>query len=256
MRSSVKKRMRRYWESHPIGVEAIEEEVGSPEFYRKYLDYYDQFYDYKWKTFEYEKYRGRKVLEIGCGLGIDSYKFAKWGAELTCIDLAQTSVRNTKRLLEQLGLRADVLQGDVEALAFPDESFDVVYAYGVLMLAENEPQAYDEIYRVLKEGGEALVVLYHRRSWFWLLKNLSGTEVESEAGDPPVNRVHSLQEVAELFKRFSRVETRLERFPQQTRRRRGIMAFAFNWVFVPLTRIIPRGLMRPFGWHIVVKAVK
>ncbi|MGB6847858.1 MAG: class I SAM-dependent methyltransferase, partial [Thermoanaerobaculia bacterium] len=191
-----------------------------------------------------------------CGLWIDSYKFAKWGAELTCIDLAQTSVRNTKRLLEQLGLRADVLQGDVEALAFPDESFDVVYAYGVLMLAENEPQAYDEIYRVLKEGGEALVVLYHRRSWFWLLKNPSGTEVESEAGDPPVNRVHSLQEVEKLFRCFSRVETRLERFPQRTRRRKGIKAFAFNWVFVPLTRIIPRGLMRPFGWHIVVKAVK
>lgn len=256
MRPSLKQVMRRYWESHPIGVEAIEEEFGSPEFYRKYVEYFDQFYDYKWKAFEYEKYRGQKVLEIGCGLGIDSYKFAKWEAELTCIDLAQTSVRNTKRLLEQLGLSAKVLQGDVEALAFPDASFDVVYAYGVLMLAENERQAYDEIYRVLREGGEALVVLYHRRSWFWLLKRLSGTEVESEAGDPPVNRVHSLREVEELFSRFSSVETRLERFPRQTRRRKGFAAMAFNWIFVPLSKFIPRILMRPFGWHIVIKAVK
>ena len=64
MRPSLKQVMRRYWESHPIGVEAIEEEFGSPEFYRKYVEYFDQFYDYKWKAFEYEKYRGQKVLEI------------------------------------------------------------------------------------------------------------------------------------------------------------------------------------------------
>lgn len=254
--SRVKGDMKRYWERHPIGVEPFEEEVGSPEFYRKYIDYYDRFYDYKWKIFEYEKYRGRKVLEIGCGLGIDSYKFAQQGAELTCIDLASTSVKNTKNLLAQLGLRANVLQGDVEDLAFPDESFDVVYAYGVLMLVENERKAWDEIYRVLKQEGEALVVLYHRRSWFWLLKSLSGTKVESEAGDPPINRVHRVKEVKRLCRRFSRVVTRLERFPQQTRRRKGTSAFLFNWIFVPLTRVIPRPLMRPFGWHIVVKALK
>ena len=117
-------------------------------------------------------------------------------------------------------------------------------------------QACNEIYRVLEEGGEALVVLYHRRTWYWLFKSLSGTEVESEAGDPPVIQVHRLGGVDELFRRFSRVETRLERFPQQTRRRKGLKALLFSWIFVPLTRFAPRPLMRPFGWHIVVKAVK
>ncbi|MHC4952573.1 MAG: class I SAM-dependent methyltransferase [Planctomycetota bacterium] len=254
--SSLKADIRDYWDEHPIGVEAIGEDVGSREFYEKYVAYYDQFYRYKWRVFQYEQYRGKKVLEVGCGLGIDSYKFAKAGADLTCIDLSRTSVANTRRLLEHLDLRAEVLQGDAENVPVPDESFDAVYSYGVLMLVENEQKAYDEVLRVLKPGGEALVTLYHRRSWFWMLKKISGTKVESEAGDPPINRVHTLREVRHLFRRFSQVEIILERFPERTRRRKGTIAFLFNWIFVPLMKIIPRPLIRPFGWHIVVKAVK
>ena len=255
--SDLKSHMKRYWDENPIGVEAFgEEEIGSREFYRKYIEYYDSFYSYKPDVFQFAKYRGKKVLEIGCGLGIDSYKFASCGAELTCIDLSDTSVRNTKRLLEQLGLSAEVFVGDAENLGFPDESFDLVYADGVLMLVENERKAYDEVYRVLRPGGEALVTLYHRRSWFWLLKKLSGTKVESELGDPPINRVHSQREVRQLFSSFSHVEIILERLPQLTRRRTGLGAFLFNRFVVPVSAIIPRRLLRPFGWHIIAKAVK
>ncbi|MCZ6800988.1 MAG: class I SAM-dependent methyltransferase, partial [Nitrospirae bacterium] len=198
--------MKEYWDTHPIGVECFEETVGSPEFFKKYVEYYDAFLGYKWRVFNYSKYRGHKVLEIGCGLGLDSVKFAQSGADLTCIDLSDTSVRLTRELLEQLKLKGQVLQGDCENLEFPDESFDVVYAYGVLMLPKNERKAMSEVFRVLKRGGEALVVLYHRRSWFWLLSKFSGTKVESEKGDPPLNRVHSLKEVRKMFQDFSRVE--------------------------------------------------
>ena len=248
--------MKQYWDEHPVGVEPFDEPVGSPEFYEKYLAYYDGFYDYKWGTFQYEKYRGRKVLEIGCGLGIDSVKFAKSGAELTCIDLSDTAVNCTRGLLDHLGLKTTAQQGKAEHLDFPDSTFDVVYAYGVLMLVEDEPKAYSEVYRELKNGGEALVVLYHRRSWYWLLSRLGGTKIESDLGDPGINRVHSLREVRELFKDFSQVRITLDRFPKRTERRRGMTAFLFNWVFVPIANLIPKPLMRPFGWHIVVKAVK
>lgn len=248
--------LKRYWDEHPIGVEPFGEPIGSPEFYEKYLAYYDGFYDYKWRTFQYQKYRGRKVLEVGCGLGIDSVKFAKHGAELTCIDLSDTAVRCTRGFLESLDLEATVLQGAVEHLEFPDESFEVVYAYGIIMHVPDERRAIAEIRRVLKPGGEALVVLYHRRSWYWLLARLTGTNVESELGDPGIKRVHSLDEVRELFRNFSRIDISLDRFPKRTRRRGGLRAFLFNWVFVPATSVIPRPLIRPFGWHIIIKAIK
>ena len=246
----------RYWNQNPIGAEPFNAEPGSAEFYREYLAYYDEFYDYKWPTFEYEKYKDHKVLEIGCGLGIDSVKFARSGADLTCIDLSDTSVRCTRQLLDHLGLNASVSKGNAKRLGFSYEVFDVVYAYGVLMHVDDEQRAVQEIHRVLKPGGEALVVLYHRRSWFWLLSKLTGTNVESDAGDPPINRVHTVGQVRELFQDCSRVDISLDRFPKQTTRRRGWLAFLFNWVFVPLTKLVPRAVMRPFGWHIVVKAVK
>lgn len=250
------KEVRDYWDAHPIGAEVLEEEAGSPEFYRRYIEYYDRFYAYKKRVFQYEKYRGLKVLEIGCGLGIDSYKFAKAGAVLTCIDLSSVAVQGTRRLLQQLGLQAEVLECNAEQLVFPDESFDAVYSFGVLHHVEHEERAFNEVYRVLKPGGEALITLYHSRSWFWLLKRLSGTNVESEAGDPPFARVYSVPEVRELFRDYSQAVVQLERFPQRTRRREGLKAFLFNWVFVPATKALPRRLIRPFGWHLVVKAVK
>jgi len=245
-----------YWDDHPIGAEPFDAPFGSREFYEQYRRYYDRFYAYKYKTFKYGTYKDQKVLEIGCGLGIDSVKLAQAGAILTCIDLSETSVRSTRGLLDQLNLRADVRQGDAEHLEFPDSSFDVVYAYGVLMLVADERRAMHEVYRVLKPGGEALVVLYHRRSWFWLLARLSRTNIESEAGDPPINRVHTLAEARELFRAFSKVEIRLDRFPLRTRRRKGVAAFLFNWIIVPLSWLVPRPLMRRFGWHLIIKAVK
>lgn len=254
--TGVDQQNRQYWNENPIGAEPFAAEIGSREFYDQYLDYYDRFYDYKWTTFQYEKYRDRKVLEIGCGLGIDSVKFAKSGAELTCVDLSDTSVCHTRQLLDDLGLPATVCQGNAEELEFSDESFDVVYAYGVLMHVENEQKALAEVHRVLKTGGEALVVLYHRRSWFWLLKKLTGINVESEAGDPPIIRVHSVREVRRFFSAFSEVDICLDRFPIQTRRRKGLLALLFNWGFVPLSKLVPKPLMRPFGWHIIVKAIK
>jgi 2-polyprenyl-3-methyl-5-hydroxy-6-metoxy-1,4-benzoquinol methylase len=245
-----------YWDAHPIGAEIVDAEPGSHEFYRAYLNYYDRFYDYKWSTFQYDRYTGKDVLEIGCGLGIDTVKFAKSGANVTAIDLSSVSVNCTRRLLQDSGLPGDIREGDAQRLEFPDNSFDVVYAYGVLMHVENVDAAIDEIHRVLRPGGRALVVLYHRWSWYWLLVRLSGTNVESEPGDPPVNRVYSRSEVWRLFSRFSSVQVTCNRFPKPTRRRRGYLADCYNHLFVAAWHLIPRPLVKPFGWHLIVTAVK
>ncbi len=247
---------KRYWDEHPIGAEIIGAELGSREFYERYLAYYDDFYDYKARTFQYERYAGRRVLEIGCGLGIDTIKWARAGARLTAIDISDTSVACTRRLLGYNGLDADVRLGDAQRLEFPNESFDVVYAYGVLMLVPDIGAAVAEMHRVLRPGGEALVVLYHRWSWYWLLVKLSGTSVESERGDPPINRVFSRGEVRRLFQRFSSVKVSCDRQPRKTLRRTGLLAAIYNNVFVPAYGLVPGVVTRPLGWHLIVRAVR
>ncbi len=245
-----------YWDDHAIGAEPFEQPIRSEEFYHRYIDYYDHFYDYKGRVFQYERYRGRRVLDVGCGSGIDSLKFARHGADLTCLDVSETSIRCTQGLLARFGLTAQIERGDVQQLAFGDCSLDVVYAYGVLMHVEDDRRAIAEIHRVLKPGGEALVVLYHRRSWYWLLAKLGRVNIESEDGDPPYKRVYTVRQAREMFAAFDNVELSLERFPRRTRRRIGLMARVFNDLFVPAVRLIPHWIMRHFGWHIVVKATK
>jgi 2-polyprenyl-3-methyl-5-hydroxy-6-metoxy-1,4-benzoquinol methylase len=245
-----------YWDNHPIGAEIFDVHPGSLEFYEQYLRYYDEFYDYKEGTFQYEKYADKDVLDIGCGLGIDTIKFARAGARVTAIDLSETSVNCTRKLFECYGLNGDIRLGDAQRSEFSDNSFDVVYAYGVLMHVEDETLAINEIYRVLRPGGQALVVLYHRWSWFWALVKLSGTNVESQEGDPPLNRVYSRREARQMFSQFSSLEVSCDRLPVKTRRRKGLLASCYNYGFVPLFQLIPAGLARKFGWHLIVKAVK
>lgn len=255
MKSNVAQQ-KEYWDHHPIGAEPFESAVGSEDFYEKYLAYYDQLYDYKGPTFQYGKYAHKDVLEIGCGLGIDTIKFAKAGARTTAIDLSETSANCTKSLFEHFGLEGDIRPGDAQQLEFPDNSFDVVYAYGVLMHVEDVEAVVNETYRVLRPGGEALTVLYHRWSWYWMLVKLSGTNVESEEGDPTLIRVFSKSEAQSLFSRFSSVAISGERLPKRTIRRNGIKANCYNRGFVTVFEMLPKGLAKKFGWHLIIKAVK
>ena len=96
---------------------------------------------------------GKSVLEIGVGLGADHQQFAQSGAVLTGLDLTQRAVGHTRRRLEAFGLHSSLSIGDAENLPFPDESFDVVYSWGVLHHSPDTQKAVDEAYRVLRYGG-------------------------------------------------------------------------------------------------------
>lgn len=122
------------------------------------------------KTFaDFESARGKKVLEIGVGLGADHENFAIAGAELYGIDLTERAINHTRRRLSYLSLSSNLLVGDAENLHFPDETFDLVYSWGVVHHSPDTPTAVKEIYRVLKRGGKAKVMIYSKYSIFGLL---------------------------------------------------------------------------------------
>jgi ubiquinone/menaquinone biosynthesis C-methylase UbiE len=101
----------------------------------------------------FSEMRGRHVLEIGVGLGADHQRYAEAGAVLYGIDLTERAVEHTRRRLTSFGLSSELMVGDAEALPFPDESFDLVYSWGVLHHTPNTPKAVTEVHRVLKRGG-------------------------------------------------------------------------------------------------------
>ncbi len=116
--------------------------------------------------------KAKKILEIGPGAGGHSALFARHGARVTAIDITEARIRATAAKFRLLGKDATgcrAMQGDAEALPFADGSFDIVYSNGVLHHTNDTEKAMDEVFRVLKPGGRAVIMLYCKSSWhYWI----------------------------------------------------------------------------------------
>jgi Methylase involved in ubiquinone/menaquinone biosynthesis len=113
---------------------------------------------------------GRRVLEIGLGQGSEAEQLIRRGAMWTGVDLTETAVRRTaSRLVLRKLPHEGLCQASVLDLPFPDDSFDVVFSHGVLHHVPEILRAQREIRRVLKPGGELVVMLYARWSMNYLV---------------------------------------------------------------------------------------
>ncbi|KTD24328.1 SAM dependent methyltransferase [Legionella lansingensis] len=166
---------------------------------------------------EFHRYQQKKVLEIGVGLGSDHQKFAEAGAELSGIDLTDRAISYTKKRLQLLGLNSDLKVADAEKLSFSNDTFDLVYSWGVLHHSPDTPKAISEVFRVLKEGGTAKIMIYHKYSFVgylgWLRHGLlkgkpftSLTEIYDKYQESPGTKAYSVKEAREMFKKFRQVE--------------------------------------------------
>jgi ubiquinone/menaquinone biosynthesis C-methylase UbiE len=114
---------------------------------------------------QFPRYHGKKMLEVGVGMGTDFLQWVRSGAEAYGIDLTPEGVRHTLTRLELYGLTAkEVRVADAESLPYSDNMFDLVYAWGVIHHSPNTEKALAEIVRVLKPGGTAKIMVYNRHS--------------------------------------------------------------------------------------------
>lgn len=116
------------------------------------------------RIFEYERYRGKKVMEVGCGMGCMASHWASHGAEVTAIDLNPVAIAETTRRFELFGLQGEFREVDAETLPFADATFDFVYSWGVIHHTPGIELAAREMHRVLKPGGRMALMLYNRNS--------------------------------------------------------------------------------------------
>lgn len=107
---------------------------------------------------------GSEVLEVGCGIGMDSARMAQHGLRVTAVDLTVVGPATANRRAQVRQFDANYLSSDAEHLPFRDSAFDYVYSFGVMHHAPDTQRCIDEAYRVLRPGGQALIMLYHRHS--------------------------------------------------------------------------------------------
>lgn len=157
--------VRAFWNTEACGTHFVERCASDKEFYERFRE---QRYRIEWHLpllVPFTAVRGQKILEIGTGNGADGVMFAMNGAIYTGVDLTEAALEATRKHFEVLGLRGVFQQENAERLSFPDESFDMVYSHGVLHHTPSPPVAIAEVWRVLKPGGRAIVMLYHKRSF-------------------------------------------------------------------------------------------
>ncbi|MHA2320005.1 MAG: class I SAM-dependent methyltransferase, partial [Candidatus Hodarchaeales archaeon] len=230
--------------------------LGSREYFQEIKIHHDKAYALCNQILNLPSLNGKSVLEIGCGIGLDALAYAKHGAHVTAIDLSHVCIDLANRYFADNKMRGVIEIGNAERLTYDSNSFDVVVARQVLMFTPNTQKAVDEMYRVLKPGGTAVVLLHNKYSWYALLGKITGTNLIAETKDPPVNNLHSTKEVKKIFQKFSQMNIFFDRFPYKTNRRTGTFIKLYNYIIVPFSKILPKAIMQTFGWYIIIKAIK
>ncbi len=242
-------KVQRYWNEKIHDLEMTSHEPGTPEFFRDLDEYRFDKLRYLPRVVDFSGYRGKRLLEVGCGIGTDLVRFAAGGAQVVGVDLSSTALELARKNARCSGVPAELGLANGEDLPFEDGSFDVVYAHGVLQYTADPARMVAECRRVLTAGGAAIFMVYNRISWLNALSKLMKVSLEHE--DAPVLRKFSIRQFQELLGGFEQVRIVPERFPVRSRLHGGWKGFVYNRLFVDLFNLLPRGLVRRFGWHLM-----
>ncbi|HTI36464.1 MAG TPA: class I SAM-dependent methyltransferase [Vicinamibacterales bacterium] len=241
--------VRHYWDAHIHDLDVSTATPGTPQFFQDLDQYHFEKLHHLPRLIDFDGYRGRKVLDVGCGAGTDLARFARGGADATGVDISASAIALAKANFAQQGLVADLRDADGEHLPFADDTFDLVYAHGVVQYTADSRALVDECRRVLKPGGLAVFQAYNRISWLNALSKLMKVGLEHE--DAPVLKKYSISEFRSLLDGFADVRIVEERFPVKSRLHGGWKGMVFNTLFVGTFNMLPRAWVRRFGWHLL-----
>lgn len=290
----LKERVRAFWQAHPCGTKFSDAEIGTREFFERVEAHR---YAKEWhipEAAEFASAGGLRMLEIGCGLGTDGAQFAMAGADYTGVDLTQAAIELAQKRFELFGLRGRFQVADAENLDFADESFDLVYSHGVLHHTPDTERAVREMHRILKPGGRAIVMLYHRGSYNYrigirVLRRAGASLLKSQSGMRLIHRLtgepmDSLREHAGLMKMSTNGHLSSDAFLSQSTDGAGnplarvysraearelfkdfskveLRTYFLNKRFIPLIgnflpRTLEETLASRWGWHLWIYAKK
>lgn len=215
--------VRLFWEKNPVAAAAIPAEPGSAAFFAQFDALREADDCEPWafsnRIHGYTEARGKRVLDIGCGNGYVLAQYARQGAEAHGIDLTETAIDLSRRRFQLAGLSGHFQRTDGDTIPYPDGFFDIVCSMGVLHHIEDPRPMLAEVHRVLRPGGEIIVMMYHRHSWKHLVvhplkrlldpryrgKTLAQVLNMNDGPDCPLALVYSRQELRALLSRFESI---------------------------------------------------
>lgn len=265
-------RVKDYWDARPCNIRHSTAPVGTKQYFEE-VEARKYFVEPHIPGFaEFERWRGKKVLEIGCGIGTDTINFARAGARVTTVDLSEKSLELAQKRAVVFGLedRIRFCPGNAEQLSkfVRIEPYDLIYSFGVIHHTPHPEAVLDEIGRYTRSGTTVKIMVYHRHSYkvvwilftegrgrFWKLRELIAKNSEAQTGCP-VTYAYSRREGRKLLERHGLrvIDVRVEhifpyRIPDYVQHR-----YVREWYFRWIPRPLYASLEHWFGWHLCLTA--
>ena len=262
-----------YWDQRPCNIRHSTKAVGT-------LDYFNEVEARKYfvephipQFAQFERWRGKRVLEIGCGIGTDTINFARHGALVTAVDLSEKSLAIARERAKVYGMedRIQFHQGSAEELnsMVPVEPYDLIYSFGVIHHTPHPERVLEHIRRYAHGETTVKIMVYHRRSWkvllillqyghgrFWRLPELVAKHSEAQTGCP-ITYTYTRRSGRKLLEDhgFRVTETYVDHiFPYRIA---DYVQYRYvrEWYFRAMPRPLFRWLERRLGWHLCLTAV-
>lgn len=266
------KKVEEFWDNRPCNIKHSDKPIGTKDYFdevekRKY------FVEPHIKEFaDFNKWKGKKVLEIGCGIGTDSINFAKSGADLTCVELSSNSLELCKKRFDVYGYKAKFILCDATEIDkfLKNEKFDLIYSFGVIHHSPNPEDIMKSIKNLCHENTEIRVMVYSLfsyktlESWFkhgWKFKfNIRKSiqyYAEAQLGCP-VAFTYNKKELYELFDGFEILNIKKSHIFPYVIKDYINKVYKKRWFFRILPNNIFNWLETKLGWHwlIVLKIKK
>jgi 2-polyprenyl-3-methyl-5-hydroxy-6-metoxy-1,4-benzoquinol methylase len=241
--------VREYWDAHVHDWKIAKSVPGSKAFFEETEAYRFEKLHYLPRLVDFNSFANCRLLDVGCGLGNDLSRFARGGAIVTGVDVSPKAIELSRANFAHRGLTGEFAVMDGESLEIPDASFDVVYCHTVLHFTPNPVQMIREIHRVLRPGGQAILMTVNSKSWLFRLSKIM--KVEIDYPDSPIFRKFSIAEFRQMLAPFVDVDIVPERFPVATKVHGGLKARLFNTFFVGTFNALPSSVTRPTGHHLM-----
>lgn len=255
MIKSLQEMIQQYWDAQPCNIRHSAAKLGTRKYFEE-VAHRKYFVEPHIPAFaNFAAWKGKEVLEIGCGIGTDGIRFAAAGAHYLGIDVSAHSVALAKARFDLYGIKGFVIHGNAEELAdlLPPCKFDLIYAFGVLHHTPNPQKVVDAVARFMDEQSEFRLMLYARQSWKAIMIEAGLDQPEAQCGCP-------------LAKTYSRAEARflLRDFDIISLRQTHIFPYVVKdyirhrYRLQPWFKAMPKAMFRALeerlGWHLLIVA--
>lgn len=254
--TSLVDRIRYYWDKQPCNIRHGKSEIGTEEFFQEVSARRYRVEPHIRDFAGFHLWGGKRVLEIGCGIGSDAEEFAKNGAEYVGIDISKESISLSRQRFQVLDLEGEFHHRDASQPLTDLGHFDLIYSYGVIHHYPDIEQIIKNIYEVAADDGEFRFMVYAKNSWKYAMIQKGLDQYEAQAGCPYA-QAYTREDIYRLLdSKFI-----VERLRQDHCFMYNVQAYRQGryelepW-FETMPEEVRQAVREYLGWHLLIKARK